>query len=334
MDNPRARLALLLVLFVGSGVLQPLSISRLGVLGAYERSSLLFLLPNYLGMSLAGFLHSDLFRIGTFRKGRLAVLCAIDVASQFLCQYGLTLAGSSLYSIVYSSATIWIAIESRLLLQRALSAGQWVGCLVVVGGLSIAGGNIGSALAADNADPYIAVGTLMILIGSMSHALTWVLVEITLHESDPVLPEALSVVMGCSGVGVFGLWQLVYTLPRLEELVLQPMAAHGGHLCEIAITYAVLVVASLVHAVAFYHLIGGIGCVTAGVMKGCQATAVFICSHLLFCSSQQSQCFTTAKAWSLVLVVVGTTTYALSKRHAESSQRATDLDAAADYIKL
>lgn len=30
--------------------------------------------------------------------------------------------------------------------------------------------------------------------------------------------------------------------------------------------------------------------------------------------AQASQCFTTAKAWSLVLVIVGTTTYALSGR--------------------
>ena len=31
-----------------------------------------------------------------------------------------------------------------------------------------------------------------------------------------------------------------------------------------------LTLASLVHAVTFYHLVGHMGAVTAGVMKGCQ----------------------------------------------------------------
>eukprot|EP00964_Phaeocystis_antarctica_P072228 scaffold44141_cov56-Phaeocystis_antarctica.AAC.2 len=56
------------------------------------------------------------------------------------------------------------------------------------------------------------------------------------------------------------------------------------------------------------------GAVTAGVMKGCQAVAVFVASDYFFCGAQASQCFSTAKAWSLLLVVLGTTTYALSGR--------------------
>ena len=35
-------------------------------------------------------------------------------------------------------------------------------------------------------------------------------------------------------------------------------------------------------------------------------------SHLLFCASQASQCFSVPKAWSLVLVLAGTTLYGLS----------------------
>ena len=49
------------------------------------------------GMSLAGLLRLDSLFKGTTRPRPLAVLCAIDVVSQLLCQYGLTVAGSSLY---------------------------------------------------------------------------------------------------------------------------------------------------------------------------------------------------------------------------------------------
>ena len=306
-----AWLLLLVVLFVCSGVMQPLLISTLGYNGAYDRSTLLFLLPNYVGMSLAGLLRRDVFSTGIVRTKKMAALCAIDVVSQLLCQYGLTVAGSSLYIIIYSSCTIWIAIESRILVRRKLAVAQWVGCAVVVGGLAVTGGDLATSLA-DKSDADVALGASMILVGSVSHALTWVLVELLLKEEDPVLPETVSTIMGFAGVGTFGLWQVIYTWPRAQPLVFDQIAEHGGSVATITAAYAVLTVASMVHAVTFYHLVGRTGAVTAGVMKGCQAVAVFVASHLLFCASQASQCFSVPKAWSLVLVLAGTTLYGLS----------------------
>ena len=97
-------------------------------------------------MMMYRLLRRDVFMKGTFRPTKLLLLSAIDVVSQFLCQFGLTVAGSSLYIIIYSSATIWIAIESRVLMHRRLSALQWLGCAVVVGGLAITGGDLAASL--------------------------------------------------------------------------------------------------------------------------------------------------------------------------------------------
>ena len=328
----------LVVIFIGTGVMQPLLISTLGNLGAYDKSTLLFLLPNYVGMTLAAITRHNIFTTGTIRWKKMAILSSIDVLSQFLCQYGLAVAGSSLYIVIYSSCTMWIAVESRILIKRKLAAAQWLGCAIVVAGLAITGGNVASTFG-DKSGADIALGASFILFGSVSHALTWVLVEMMLKgEVDPVLPEAISAIMGGAGVCVFGLWQLVYTLPRAEELVHQPIASHGGHIGEITTSYIVLTLASCVHAVTFYHLVGKMGCVTAGVMKGCQAVAVFIGSHVFFCGFQESQCFTTAKAWSLVLVVAGTTTYALSEgaKGNEVVMDAAEDDGASDssYVKV
>ena len=322
----------MLVLFVVSGVMQPLLITTLGYNGAYDKSTLLFLLPNYVGMSLAGLLRRNVFSQGTFRWQRLSVLCAVDVVSQLLCQYGLAVAGSSLYSIIYSSTTIWIAIESRFIIRRRLAAAQWAGCAVVVVGLAVAGGDLGTTLT-DFGNVEIAMGALMILVGSVSHALTWVLVEMLLHEEDPVLPEAVSALMGFAGVTVFGLWQLVYTLPRADALVFDVIAEHGGDTGVIWTSYVALTLASLVHAVTFYHLVGGIGCVTAGVMKGCQATAVFVFSHMFFCAAHASQCFSIGKAWSLVLVVAGTATYVISTGNAKQQEEEKP-DPDSDYHRV
>ena len=284
-----AHLFLLLAIFVSSGVMQPLLISELGYNGAYDRSTLLFLLPNYVGMSFAGLLRANVFSTGIFRWRQLVVLCAVDVFSQFLCQYGLSVAGSSLYIIMYSSSVVWIAILSRLVLGRKLAPTQWLGCCVVVGGLAITGGNLAVSLSGTS-HLDIAVGGLMILLGSASHAFTWVLCEQVLKQPNPVLPEALSAFMGFAGVATFSSWQLVYTWPRADELISKPIASHGGHTLAIAAAYVILTVASLAHAVTFYHLVGQMGCVTAGVSKGTQAVAVFVFSHVLYCGAQESQC--------------------------------------------
>lgn len=301
----------MVLLFVCSGVTQPLLISTLGYNGAYEKSTLLFLLPNYVGMLMGGLLRKDVLSTGTFRNRQLALLCAIDVVSQFLCQYGLTVAGSSLYIIIYSSSTMWIAVESRVLLRKRLATAQWLGCAIVVLGLALTGGDL--LTSERRSDAEVVLGAIMILVGAASHALTWVLVESVLKEADPIQPEAISAVMGFVGVGVFGSWQVVYTLPRADELIADQIAAKRGSVTVIVIVYAVLTAASMVHAVTFYHLVGKLGAVTAGVMKGVQAAAVFVCSHYLFCGLQASQCFSYAKACSLVLVLVGTTTYGLSE---------------------
>lgn len=264
-------------------------------------------------MSLAGLLRLDSLFKGTTRPRPLVALCAIDIVSQGLCQYGLAVAGSSLYIVIYSSCTMWIAIESRIIIGRRLATFQWLGCAIVVLGLGVTGGDMASSLARGGLE--VALGASMILVGSISHALTWVLVELLLkHADDPMRPEAVSTVMGFAGVATFGLWQLVYTVPRAQALVFDQITSHGGDTATIGQAYLVLTLASLAHAVTFYHLVGHMGAVTAGVMKGCQAVAVFVASDYLFCGAQASQCFTGAKAWSLLLVVLGTTTYVLSGR--------------------
>ena len=216
-----------------------------------------------------------------------------------------------------------------MVVRRKLSSGQWIGCCIVVASPTV-GGNLASQLS-DRSNAEIALGAGMILFGSVSHAYTWVLVELLLGESDPVPPEAVSTVMGVAGVGTFCAWQLIWTLPRADQLVFDVIRAHGGHNDVIALSYLLLTLASLVHAVTFYHLVGRMGAVTAGVLKGCQAVAVFIGSHFFFCEAQVSQCFSVFKAWSLVLVLLGTAIYALSRgsrdnvgRHAASGDGERD----------
>ena len=67
---------------------------------------------------------------------------------------------------------MWIAIESRILIGRRLASCQWLGCAIVVLGLAVTGGDVASSLERGGLE--VALGASMILLGSISHALTWV----------------------------------------------------------------------------------------------------------------------------------------------------------------
>jgi len=78
---------------------------------------------------------------------------------------------------------------------------------------------------------------------------------------------------------------------------------------------------NFVHAATFFFLLTWIGAVSAGVMKGVQAAAVFCLAHLLYCQQDQSQCFTYLKATSLVVVITGVMGYAYATTTAKSAKR-------------
>ena len=230
----------LVVIFIGTGVMQPLLISTLGNLGAYDKSTLLFLLPNYAAAAVS---HATTSSRLARSDGRRWPYSAQSTCSRSFSASMVSRSPAALCTLSsIRPCTMWIAVESRILIKRKLAAAQWLGCAIVVAGLAITGGNVASTFG-DKSGADIALGASFILFGSVSHALTWVLVEMMLKgEVDPVLPEAISAIMGGAGVRmrlakgggcVFGLWQLVYTLPRAEELVHQPIASHGGHIGEI-----------------------------------------------------------------------------------------------------
>ena len=75
----------------------------------------------------------------------------------------------------------------------------------------------------------------------------------------------------------FVAWQVVYTLPRFEELVGAPMRAANTTVEHAALVFLAIFLANLLHAVTFQitlkHFTGG--ATSAGVMKGLQAVLVF-----------------------------------------------------------
>ncbi|RYH17551.1 DMT family transporter [archaeon] len=299
---------ILLFVFVFTGVLAPLLIEWITLSGGCEKSTLLVMLPGNVGMLSAYFVNNANFSKGTIKWKYVAVIAFLELISQFLIFDGLMLAGSAIYTVAYSSVTIYTAILAMFFLNKKLHYMQWLGIIIIAFGLAVV--SIGAQ--ADGSD--VLTGVCMILLGSVSHACTYVVTEYVLvYTDDPISPERLCFVLGLFASSLNLSWQVLYTRQHFHTLVVEQITLHNGNPYLIACSYIVLTIIAGIHAVTFYQLLGSIGSVSTGVCKGVQSVAIFIGSHFVFCSVQHSQCFSATKGCSLVMVTVGVVLYSTYK---------------------
>lgn len=281
------------LIFVLTGIMQPLLVQILTYNGACEKSTSLCVLPNYIGMSFSIFSRLNVLRaVKSINWRQVLVVSLIDSISQGFSVLGLEYAGSALYIVIYSGTTVWAAILSRIILSKRLSWTQWTGVLLLVVGLSITASD--SKNTAQGSDQ--GFGILLVTFGSMLHALTWVLIEKASSPlgggSDKIEPELLCTCMGLFGTSLYSAWQIAYTSRHYQELILDYIASHNGDLQTIYICYIYLIVVSFLHAIGFFYLVSHTDSTTSGVLKGLTTIGVFITSHFAFCSVQPSHALT------------------------------------------
>lgn len=344
-------------LFVLSGVLQPILAEVLTYNGAFNKSTLLLVLPNCIGMSFTILTNMNGLKTIKYVKWKeITILAIYDVVSQALCMVGLVYAGSSIYIVIYSSTTVFAAMWSKIILSKSLSSHQWIGVCIMVFGLGVTALKdleVPSTPAEMSVHHDDLIGICCILIGASVHALTWILIEkytqsyITSDHIDmnrdidienesgkygemedlehtgkvkTPAPELICSIMGWYGCAIYGFWQVVYTLPHYNELLLEPIQQKNGNFVEIELAFAMLIFVCFIHAIAFYSLLQRIGAVSTGVMKGIQTISVFVISHFAFCKYQESQCFTRLRGASLILVIIGIFCYINASRKGTTVQ--------------
>ncbi len=247
-------------------------------------------------------------------------IAIFDIFAQSMVYTGNNLAGPTVFAIIYSSVTIWAAIFSRVLLSRSLVVFQWAGVCLVVVGLAL------TAIDSKTVGKNVFAGAILILVGSSFHGLTYVMSERIMTPS-PIIrsvsgihkePEHLSIKANCAVQGivamvVFLLWQIFYTLPRIEPLILVPMREAGTTALHALIILVTITLANYVHSITFYvtlrHFPGG--ATSAGVLKGLQAVLVFAVSAMILCErwGGNEMCWSNSKGISLVVVVSGIMIY-------------------------
>jgi drug/metabolite transporter (DMT)-like permease len=295
---------LLLVLFIVSGVFMPLLIVSINHNGGANPITFLPALPSSLAMCLGRFINPVPTEKGKVEWVLIVVIAILETGSQALILDGLMLAGSAIYTVAYSSVLIYNAIFSRYLIGRNLNTLQWIGILTVMLGLALTS----SGAKADGRE--VLLGFSFVLLGSLTHALTYVGSEylLTITE-DPIRPEYLSFLLGGVGTSLNLAWQCLYTIPNAQTVVVENIQLHNGSVKIILLSYLCLFLCAAVHSFCFYYLLCRVGSVTTGLCKGAQSVLVFVASHFIFCSEEKAQCFTIPKGISLVIVLIGVLIY-------------------------
>jgi drug/metabolite transporter (DMT)-like permease len=261
---------------------------------------MLITLPGFLAMSVSIISNWSTKNKGKIKWVYVITIALFDVLSHFLNLNGLIFAGSSIFTLIFSSVIVFTAIFAKLIIGTDVSYGQWIGICVVFSGLSLV------SIDANFDGKEVVLGVVMIFIGSTINAMNNVLSEYLLVLSeDPISAELLCTLLGMIGSAVNLSWQLYFTLPNFQKLVVEEVESHHGNVKEILLLYFMLFTACAIQATCFYNLLSIIGSVSTGLLRSVKTVLIFVLSSFLFCSTQQSQCLTLLKIFSLVIVIVG-----------------------------
>ena len=317
----RTNVSIAAAVYVLSGVSQPLIMTLCKEAGLANPTAQLYMVFYYIGPSfliIPAIYDKSSSWPSLYALMKASGIAAFDIGAQTLNYTGASLAGPTLFAIIYSSVTVWTAVFSRCFLDRSLHYVQWCSVLIVFFGLTL------TATSSIKLGPDVMNGTLLILFGSCAHAATYVMSEAVMTGHDKLTVLQNTSVQGIVACVFLLLWQLFYTIPHFNQLIGEPVEDANTSLFYAIIIMLGFAVANLLHSVTFYttikHYPGG--ATSAGVMKGLQAVLVFMVSHVVYCGrfGGDEMCFSLAKFESLLVVVGGVITFSFFQKDTKRSE--------------
>jgi hypothetical protein len=151
---------------------------------------------------------------------------------------------------------------------------------------------------------------MLVFLGSIMHALTYVMNEAVMTIGDERIPVPVNcAVQGIVAMTAMVVWQILYTYPRYEERIERPMQEAGTTTLYALGIMMAFALANFLHSISFFHTLRHFagGATSAGVMKSLQAVLVFVFTSWAYCGrlGGKEMCFTHAKLLSLLIVVGG-----------------------------
>uniref|UniRef100_A0AAV1TUG0 Uncharacterized protein n=1 Tax=Peronospora matthiolae TaxID=2874970 RepID=A0AAV1TUG0_9STRA len=240
----------------------------------------------------------------------IIVSVVLDFAGCIFSNLGLSMAGSGLYQVVYSSVICWSALLSRFILKKIVSKEEWCGIALVTFGLAFSAlGESGSGR--DNT--LVLMGCLNTLVGAAFYGGNYVTGEYTLALVERPQPKELCLKIGAICLAVIAVYQSIFVLPSWDVLVTKPIVDANGNTINILFALAAYTLSQLAHGLTYFVMLGSSGAVTTGIMQSLRAVCVFIISSMMYCSQQESQCFDTKRGVATLIVVSGVMFYSWAK---------------------
>mmetsp|Transcript_587 Transcript_587/g.1972 ORF Transcript_587/g.1972 Transcript_587/m.1972 type:complete len:357 (+) Transcript_587:128-1198(+) len=339
-DRESLRLVLSAAIFVLSGVAQTVSIQALIYHGGDgDHETYLMAIPNYAGNLMVYFIGDPVLRYlrtGRFygkdgrssksskaavrsyfhpERRKLFVLAANELIGFACGMMGLALAGSGLYQVVLSGTTVFTTLLSALFLRKRPSVWQWFFVATIFAGLVMAADqvqlNVGQASSVIN-------GVILTLLSCLFYSFNAVITEYFLStpsddlDVPPPTGKELSLYTHGTCLFVFASYTASHAITRQRALVIDPLEEHRGVGLSAAGLYIGIFTACFLHAVTYYDLVAKLGAIPVGVMNAVRAVTVFGASAVLFCSKQESQCYSVRKGIVTVVVTIGAVGYSLA----------------------
>lgn len=266
------------------------------------------------------------------RERRKLFVLAFNEMGGFLSGLtGLSIAGSGIYQVVFSGATVFTALLTTFFLKKRLSFFQWLFVAIITSGLMVTAEQV-THLTAETGAASLVSGVSFVLVSCLFYSTNYVIAEYFLDrehtdvadEEPNVLPPPssleLSLYQGGTCLLLFGTYVLVHTIPNWKSLVTSSIERHHGNTTIIMEEYFYLTVASFLHAVSHYDVVATVGAVPVGVLNALRAVSVFGVSSLLFCTHQASQCYNSRKGVSTAVVVFGAFGYSAASAAAAAAK--------------
>merc|ERR1719410_189060 len=300
-----------------------------------------FFIAHALGNSAVILLPSEGEGIMAANWRAASVPALMDIASYVQLFVGIALAGAQTKSILYSSSLLWSAVLSKVLLGRVLSRAQWGSITLLFVGLMYKSLG-GSKASLGDASSSFLLGAGFILAGCFTHALVNVKNE-ALIQKGIISPKILCVVIGIYALGMwFALYacgliiperagqQWTYTSEHFSFASLSVQDAADGVPMRSGAAWLGFVFSTAVHAGAFFSLLGKVGTVSSGIVKGMTTSTYVLISGLTFCGVDGSYCLTWRTLTSGAICASSVVCYSLATKRAKIQAVAPTTQTVAD----
>lgn len=301
-----------------------------------SRTNWMFL-AHGIGNACVGLLGNDILSVRLSSIKLAAVPAIFDMFSYALLFGGMALAGAQTKSILYSSSILWSAVLSKALLGKMLSTKQWLSiCLLFIGLIvkSLGGSGASSSLSSSS----FLLGAGLILCGCFVHALVNVMNERIVRQGH-LTPKGLSCIIGFYTLAAwYSLYLLGFVLPENRHgkwvyssdsfswsVLARPDAVNGLPMSS-GLAWIAFVVMTTLHAAAFYSLLGSVGVVSSGIVKGMTTSTYVMISGFAFCSVEGHYCLTYKTMLSSLICVASVVCYSFATAQARAATaQLTDL---------